>query len=262
MKTIIITGATDGIGKETAIKLAKQRHHLLLHGRSQEKLDDLEKIISQHGNAYYYKADLSNLDDVRKLSDEIKAAHTKIDVLINNAGVFKMSDAETKYGIDARFIVNTIAPYILTHDLLSHMDEKSRIINLSSAAQAHVNLDALSGKIHTLEDMDAYAQSKLAITMWSRALAENLHKPAPTVVAVNPGSLLASKMVKEGFNVDGKSLDIGADILVKLSTEDNFIPESGLYFDNDIGKFGPPHDDALQPELCQDITNCIENFLQ
>ncbi len=85
-----------------------------------------------------------------------------------------------------------------------------------------------------LDDMGAYAQSKLAITMWSRIMAEKL-KDGPMIVAVNPGSLLASKMVKEGFGVAGNDLSIGADILTRATLSDEFANASGKYFDNDSG---------------------------
>ena len=88
--------------------------------------------------------------------------------------------------------------------------------------------------------MAAYAQSKLAITIWSAELAREM-PDGPVFVAVNPGSLLATKMVKEGFGIDGKDLNIGADILVTASLSDAFATASGQYFDNDSGVFAAPH---------------------
>lgn len=256
-KLILITGSTDGIGLETARKLSEKGHHVLLHGRNPGKLDAAKRTLG--GSAEGYVADLSNMADVDDLAKSIAAKHEKIDVLINNAGVFKVPDAITADGLDVRFVVNTLAPYVLTRRLLPLMEPSGRVINLSSAAQAPVDLDALAGQTR-LADMDAYAQSKLAITIWSRQLAKEL-PDGPVVVAVNPGSLLASKMVQEGFGVAGNDLSIGADILVRAALSDEFATASGKYFDNDSGRFGEPHPDALDPQKSGELMNVIEKLL-
>jgi len=129
-------------------------------------------------------------------------------------------------------------------------------VNLSSAAQAPVDLDALYGR-KQLDDMEAYAQSKLAITIWSREMAKEL-VDGPVVVAINPGSLLASKMVKEGFGVEGKDMQIGADILCKAATHSSFADASGKYFDNDSGAFAQPHAAALDAEHSAKVMQAIE----
>ncbi|MEO1159950.1 MAG: oxidoreductase, partial [Pseudomonadota bacterium] len=121
------------------------------------------------------------------------------------------------------------------------------------------NLDALAGQVR-LADMDAYAQSKLAITTWSRELAREL-PDGPVIVAVNPGSLLASKMVQEGFGVAGNDLSIGADILARAALSDEFATASGKYFDNDAGRFGDPHPDALDPEKSGKLMSVMEDVL-
>ena len=170
-----------------------------------------------------------------------------------------MPDPMTPDGMDARFVVNTLAPYLLTKRLRPLMSADARIVNLWSAAQAPVNVDALLGRVR-VGDMDAYAQSKLALTMWSRQMG--LEQGGPLVVAVNPGSLLASKMVKEGFGVAGSDLSIGADILVRASLSDEFADASGAYFDNDAGHFGDPHLDALDSEKSARIVEAIEEALR
>lgn len=131
------------------------------------------------------------------------------------------------------------------------------MINVSSAAQESVNLDALAGNIHLKEAFSAYAQSKLAITMWSRMMDHKYKDSGPMFIAVNPGSLLASKMVKEGFGVAGKDLGIGADILISCSIDDEFANAGGLYFDNDLGDFASPHQDALDDSLCKPVVDKI-----
>lgn len=211
MKTILITGATDGIGLETAKSLAALGHKIILHGRSDTKLANAHKIVSQISNTGLvdiYRADLSKISEVKALASTLTAIHQKLDVLINNAGVFTTPKPLTEQGFDLRFIVNTVAPYLLTKQLLPLLPSDGRVINLSSAAQMPVNLDALAGKTH-LDDNQAYAQSKLALTMWSFQLAQHLTENDPAIIAVNPASFLGSKMVKEAYGVNGKDLQIG-----------------------------------------------------
>lgn len=263
-KKILITGATDGIGLETAKRLYSEGHTLLLHGRNAEKLEATERKLADSTGAgliYTYKADLSRLAEVDSLANAITREHGQLDVIINNAGVMRVPETITQDGLDVRFAVNTVAPYLLTKHLLPIMRPGSRVVNLSSAAQAPVELDALRGKNRLLDDMSAYAQSKLALTMWNNALAASLGSRGPVFVAVNPGSLLASKMVKEGFGVTGKSLSIGADVLARAALSNEFANASGHYFDNDKGQFGPPHSDALNEEKCAAVLAVIEELV-
>ena len=261
-KTILITGSTDGIGLETAKLLAAEGHVVLLHGRNTTKLEAAVRDVSvfaKGGRVESYVADLSEFADVAALADQIKERHDHLDVMINNAGVLKTPKAITEAGLDVRFVVNTLAPYLLTQKLRPLMDAAGRVVNLSSAAQAPVNLDALAGRIR-LEDMEAYAQSKLALTMWSNALAQ-ARTDGPIMIAVNPGSLLASKMVKEGFGVPGSDLSIGAEVLARAALSDEFANANGKYFDNDEGRFGPPHRDALDEAKRTRVVEAMEAIL-
>lgn len=241
-KTILITGSTDGIGLLSAKTLAGMGHSIILHGRSADKLEAAAKELG--GDVATYQADLSSLEETAKLAEAITANHDQIDVLINNAGVYKTPNPIQPNGQDVRFVVNTLAPHVLTKALLPIIPSDGRIINLSSAAQAPVDLAALAGEKH-LDDMGAYAQSKRGIALWSAQMAAT-HPNCPVFIAVNPGSLLASKMVKEGFGVAGNDLQIGADILCRLSLDDDFADASGRYWDNDAGGFG--HVDLGQAE--------------
>lgn len=262
-KTILITGSTDGIGLETAKLLVAGGHNVLLHGRNPAKLAQVEKTLSamaEGGSIETYMADLSNMADVETLASAVAQNHAKLDVLINNAGVFATPDPRTAEGLDIRFAVNTIAPFLLTQRLLPLLGKSGRVVNLSSAAQSPVNLEALAGK-GQLSDGAAYAQSKLALTMWSRGLGLSLKNDGPVVVSVNPASMLGSKMVKEAFGVAGGDLAIGADILCRAALADEFATAGGLYFDNDSGRFAPPHPDALDPRKSAEVISVIETYL-
>ena len=262
-KTILITGATDGIGLETARMLVSLGHTVLLHGRSPAKLEKVEGMLSaiaDRGEIECYAADLSRMDAVEALAKAIAEKHAKLDVLINNAGVYGTPHPVTPDGLDARFSVNTIAPYLLTKRLLPLVGASGRVVNLSSAAQAPVDPEALFGRAK-LSDGAAYAQSKLALTMWSRIMALSLKAPGPVIVAVNPRSLLGSKMVKQAYGVAGGDLRIGAEILCRAAFSDEFATASGQYFDNDIGQFTAPHPDALNPQKCEAVVRIIETIL-
>lgn len=252
-KTILITGATDGIGQLTAKTLAAEGHTILIHGRSAEKLVQAAKEIV--GTTEIYSADLTRMDQVHAMAADISKAHDSLDVIINNAGVLKLRDAMTDDGFDARFMVNTFAPYVLTQALLPILADDGRIVNLSSAAQAPIDIEGLHGR-KPLDDMTAYAQSKLAITIWTREMAKTLPK-TQVAVAVNPGSLLASKMVKEGFGVAGNDLQIGADVLREAALGASFADASGKYFDNDSGAFANPHSAALDAGHSAEVMQAI-----
>lgn len=262
-KTILLTGATDGIGFETVKLLAAKGHTLLLHGRSEEKLADTRVQLSKVqdvGVLETYRADLSKLGDVEALAESVTDKHKNIDVLINNAGVFKVSNQTTDEGYDIRFIVNTIAPYLLTQKLLRHIPENGRIVNLSSAAQAPVDFGALAGE-HRLSDTDAYAQSKLAIIMWSAHMAAKVSGKGPAIISVNPASFLGSKMVKEAYGTAGNDLSIGADILFKAALSDAFADASGRYYDNDRGQFTSLHPDASDPVKNANLVAAMESVI-
>ena len=267
MKKILLTGATDGIGLETAKALAVRGYHLLVHGRNPARLDDLVDVLSGvagSGPVERYQADFSRLSEVAAMARAVLEKHDALDVLINNAGVLKAPVVTTPEGFDLRFVVNTFAPYVLTRRLLPILGPGARIINLSSAAQNPVDLDAMAGRARYDRDLEAYAQSKLAITQWSRHMALELARQpggGPVVASVNPGSLLATKMVQEGFGMDGHDVGRGVDILVRAALSDEFEAAGGLYFDNDAGRFGPPHPDALDDRKRQRVVEAMEALL-
>lgn len=245
-KSILITGATDGIGKALAFRLAKDGHRLLLHGRNANKLDDtIEQLreLDARVEASGYLADLSKLEQVAAFARKVTDENQGLDVLINNAGVLKAAPATVANGLDVRFVVNTFAPALLTQLLWKEMPQDGRIIQLSSAAQSTVSLEALKGE-RCLQDMEAYSQSKLALTMWSAWWAKEPPAEKPLSIAVNPGSLLATNMVKSGFGIPGSDVGQGVDALVSASLSAGFSDANGKYFDNDAGAFASPHPDA------------------
>lgn len=266
VKTVLITGATDGIGLECAKRLVALGHNVLVHGRSTDKLAAVKTVLdglTKGAPVQAYRADFAQLSEVAQLAEDIAADRVMLDVVINNAGVLKAPASVLANGLDLRFVVNTLAPFVLAMRLLPLLPPDGRVVNVSSAAQAPVNLAALNGGVR-LGDMDAYAQSKLALTIWTREMAQS-RPDGPMFVAVNPGSLLASKMVKEGFGLAGNDLAIGADVLTAAALSDRFAQASGLYFDNDAERFADPHAEALNlaksAAVFQDIQALAEPYL-
>ncbi|MCH9813278.1 MAG: SDR family NAD(P)-dependent oxidoreductase [Epsilonproteobacteria bacterium] len=257
-KTILITGSTDGIGLETAKLLASKGHKVLVHGRDPKKLEEIKQSFG--GKTLGYISDFSNLDDIKTFAEILTAQNIKIDVLINNAGVYKTANPITQKGLDVRFVVNTIAPYYLTKLLTPLLHTTSRVINLSSAAQATVNIDALMGRVH-LADGDAYAQSKLALTMITFYMAQRSKTKISSFIAVNPASLLGTKMVKEGYGINGKDISIGSGILARIALDATFSNIKGDYFDNDIGRFSPSHPDGDDLQRAEEVITAIESLL-
>lgn len=264
MKTILLTGSTDGIGKLAATELAKIGHRILLHGRNEEKLQGCMAEIKEQSNnpeVYGYCADFSDLSSVRSMAEEVRTEQAHLDVLVNNAGIFQSPVDRLADGQDIRFVVNYLAPFLLTQELLPLLQSGSnpRLINLSSAAQSSISLDALAGK-EALSAQVAYAQSKLALTAWSFAMAEEYENLV--TIAVNPGSLLNTKMVQEAYGHHWSDAEKGSNLLVALSTEAEYSQSSGLYFDNDKGGFGPAHPDAYNETKTADLlrlTNTLVN---
>lgn len=261
MKTILITGSTDGIGKLAALKLAKEGHHIYLHGRSKDKLKTvIQEIKTQYNNDKIdgFIADLSSFNEVKKLAENInKLDH--LDVLINNAGVFKSIDDLSDEKINMRLTVNYLAPVILTEHLIDLLEKGTnpRVINLSSAAQTSVDLLAFTEQ-KILNVSEAYAQSKLALTMWTFYMAKKYKDIR--FIAVNPGSLLNTNMVKEAYGHHWSPVDKGADILFELALSEAYKYSSGIYYDNDkeyVSRAHADNYDESKIEALISVTNKV-----
>ncbi|MEM9052959.1 MAG: SDR family NAD(P)-dependent oxidoreductase [Bacteroidota bacterium] len=264
MKTILITGATTGIGKLVALKLHREGHTVLIHGRSESKvqatLNELNDIRNS-SDIQGFVADLSNFSEVRRFAQEVKESLDHLDVLINNAGVFKSDSAINAEGLELRLAVNYLAPVILTTEIekLLRNGSSPRVINLSSAAQAPVSLAALEGTEPLIQD-SAYAQSKLALTMWSFNLAKEWD--FATVIAVNPGSLLNTRMAHEAYGQHWSPAEKGGDILYALATSEEFSQSTGKYFDNDRGQFNHAHPDAYDNLKIQELISKTNQLIK
>jgi NAD(P)-dependent dehydrogenase (short-subunit alcohol dehydrogenase family) len=232
-KTILITGATDGIGKQTALELSKLGHNIILHGRSENKCKSIQKWIEENtesDNVHYLVSDFSRLNDVRRMADELKKRFVKVDVLINNAGVYMNELKYTDNEYESTFAINHLAPFLLTNLLLDQFNDGGRIINVSSIAHTRAvldweNLNAERGYDH----YQAYAISKLANVLFTYELAKKLEDRKISVNALHPG-VITTKLLKTGFNIEGASLSEGAATSVYLASSPEVEGVNSKYF--------------------------------
>ncbi len=233
-QTILITGATDGIGRIAALKLAELKAHVLVHGRNKEKLTKTVneiKIKSGNENINGLLADFSSLTEVRRLADDVLAKYSKLDVLINNARVGFADERKSKDGFELRFAVNYLAPFLFTSLLLPALKSASpaRIVNVSSAGQSSVNFeDVMLEK--KFDAVKAYCQSKLALIMFSLDLAEQLKDANITVNSLHPGTYLDTNMVRRSNITPMGKPESGADAEIYLAVSPALEGVTGKYF--------------------------------
>lgn len=252
--TVLITGSTDGLGKQVAHDLADQGKCVLLHGRRPAKGEAVrQELQDATGNETleYYNADFASLEAVRQVSEEITANHDHLDVLINNAGIgvgsrTDMRREESEDGYERRFAVNYLAHLVLTHRMVSLLRQSApaRIINVASVGQHPIDFDDVMLK-DGYDGMRAYQQSKLAQVMFTFDLAEELAESEVTVNCLHPASLMNTNMVYEyfgGFESVVKTVsqalgrfistvEEGADAVEYLATSPNLDSVTGEYFE-------------------------------
>jgi NAD(P)-dependent dehydrogenase (short-subunit alcohol dehydrogenase family) len=237
-QTVLVTGATDGLGRALARELAARGATVLVHGRSQERLDDtLRELREATGSERLrpYRADLASLEQVRRLGREV-GAERRLDVLVNNAGIAGVGDRqESADGHELRFAVNYLAPFLLTHLLLPLLRRSApaRIVNVASVGQAPIDFDDVMLE-RGWEPLRAYRQSKLAQVMFTFELAERLRaagETGVTVTALHPATLMDTKMAIESFGYAMSTVDEGVAATLRLAVAPEVDGVSGRYFD-------------------------------
>lgn len=233
---ILVTGATDGIGKQTAIMLAQRGARVIVHGRTPERAAaSAEEVARLAGTPWVGQAfaDFTSLAEVHGMAEQILATYDRLDGLINNAGVFMRERVLTRDGFEATYGVNYLAPFTLCHLLLPHLmrSHSGRVINVSSNTHIRCRFDweNLQGE-REWDDSAAYASSKLALTLFTVELARRLASHRITCNALHPGCV-ATKLLKEGFGVEGlDSLEKGAATSVYLALSEEGGHTTGKYY--------------------------------
>ncbi len=257
MRTVLVTGSTDGIGFETARQLLATGMHVLVHGRSEAKATRQANALASRvpgGKTTPVWGDLSHMREVVALAEQVRLVAPVLDVLINNAGIYAQRRAITEDGFELTMAVNHFAPYLLTR-LVGPSVSKApagRIVTVSSMAHqsGDIDLDDLMFE-NGFDAYSAYATSKLANILFTRALATRLAGASSTrsslsgtsssgtssfgtdVTAncLHPG-VIDTKLLHAGFSIKGSSVEKGARTSVYLATSEKVAGVSGGYFDN------------------------------
>lgn len=243
-KTALVTGSTDGLGRELALALAADGAHVIVHGRNaargQAVVDEITK--SGKGSARFIAADFSSLQATRDFADTVAKAYPKLDLLVNNAGIAfnnapqRSANAD---GYELQFVVNYLAGWILVNKLRPNLEAAapSRIINIASGSASPIDFDDVMLEKPGAHDR-GYGQSKLAQVMMTMELAPAFAKSGITMISLHPATLMDTTMVK-GIGIPPRTtVAEGRDHVMGLITAPTLQP-GAFYVD---GKPATPND--------------------
>jgi NAD(P)-dependent dehydrogenase (short-subunit alcohol dehydrogenase family) len=236
MPTALITGATDGVGRLVAKQLAAKGFRMLVHGRNRERGESLvREIEAAGGKATFLQADLASLAEVRKLAAAVKAETTKLELLINNAGIGSTGETPGRQvsadGHELRFAVNYLSGFLLTHLLLPLLKAAapSRIVNVASAGQKALDFDDIM-LTRSYNGTDAYRHSKLAQVLFTVDLAHELEGSGVIANTLHPSTYMNTTMVRQSGTTPISTVETGADAIMQLAVSPELEGRSGLYF--------------------------------
>lgn len=264
--TVLVTGATSGIGAETALQLADQGWTVYVHGRNRDRGTDIADQASQRsGDATFLEADFATKHGVEDLATQIRSETDSLSALVHNAGVLTDECRLAWDGIEEMFAVNHLAPYLLTHELLGHLErgDRSRVVFTSSTMHTRGTFDYTDS-----DDLDCstevgsttlYGRSKLANLAFAMELADRFDDADVGVTAIHPGFVpggdiyrhygtLAQAAITIAATVPmlGTSVEDAAAAMVALTAGDVGAAETGSYFDG--LETAPPDDRVHDPE--------------
>ncbi|NUR27392.1 MAG: SDR family NAD(P)-dependent oxidoreductase [Catenulispora sp.] len=239
-RTVLITGATDGLGRALAHRLAADGGTtLLLHGRDQGRLDAVaEAVRAEHGvRPRTFRADLAELAQVRALAAEVRAATDRLDVFVSNAGIGggEPDGRDRRVSVDGyelRFAVNYLAGFLLTHELLPLLraSAPARVVNVASLGQQEIDFDDVMLE-HGYDGMRAYCQSKLAQISSAVELSERVPATEVTFNSLHPATFMPTKMVLQEIGHSIDSLETGVEATRRLVVDPKLAGVSGRFYD-------------------------------
>ncbi len=267
-QTILVTGATDGLGRALAADLAASGADVLVHGRDEGRgRDTLDEIRARtpDSRARFLRADLASLAEVRDLAARVERETDRLDALVNNAGIGTTTGGderreESRDGHELRFAVNYLSGYLLTRLLLPLLERSApaRVVNVSSAGQTPIDFDDVMLR-HGYSGGRAYCQSKLAQVMFTFGLADELDGRGVTATCLHPATYMPTKMVIEAGTTPANPLERGLEATRRLVADPDLEGVTGVYF-NGVRQAEPDpqaHDAearrrlvALSDELC------------
>jgi NAD(P)-dependent dehydrogenase (short-subunit alcohol dehydrogenase family) len=232
-QVVLVTGATDGLGRGISRALARRRATVLVHGRDAERAEAVAAELRADGATAVrvYVADLAALADVRALATAVAASEPRLDVLVNNAGIGSTvptrERAESRDGIELRFAVNYLSHYLLTRELLPLLKASApaRIVNVASAGQTAIDFeDPMLRRGYS--GARAYCQSKLAQILFTLDLAGELADTGVTINALHPATFMPTKIVANPIS----TLDEGVQAAMHLIADASVAGVTGRYF--------------------------------
>lgn len=273
-KRVVITGATSGIGREAATRLASLGAHVLLACRDTvrgEQVADDIRARSGRESATVMKLDVSDPSSIRVFSDAYRSAYDSLDVLVNNAGVLLATRETNVDGIELTFATNVLGSFLLTTRLLDALRAApaARVVNVASTFASDVDLDDLQFNRRAYNGMAAYAQSKACDRMLSWALARRLSEHSVTVNAMAPGLMLGTRLYREVSpdslryleQLGGRSVPEGADTVVWLASSPDVDGVCGKFFElraEVACEFRDEHAEERLWEACERLVTALE----
>lgn len=276
-KVVIITGANKGIGKEAAKQLAKLGARVYMACRSIDSANQAkEEIIKETGNTNVFVKylDLASVNSIINFVEQFKKEENKLDVLINNAGLWTKTKKLTDIGVEQTFAVNVLGHQLLTELLLNQLRNAapSRIINVASHYAGGLDIDDINFDKRNFNETLAYKQTKQANRMLTREWARRLEKDNISVYSMTPGFVPTTELFREQNVVgkfllkifaliEGRTIEEGADTIVWLASAETIDGNNGGFFNQrkeEKCKFNNPGEEKRLWEKCEELLSVVK----
>jgi NAD(P)-dependent dehydrogenase (short-subunit alcohol dehydrogenase family) len=279
-KVVIITGANKGIGKQATKQIAKLGAKVYMACRSLDSANEArEEIVNETGNqnVFVKHLDLASLDSIQKFAESFKKEENKLDVLINNAGLWTKTKKLTDINVEQTFAVNVLGHQLLTQLLLDELKNASpsRIINTASHFAGGLDIDDINFDKRSYNETLAYKQTKQANRMLTREWARRLEKDNISVYSLTPGFIpdtelfreqnVAGKFLLKVFSlIEGRTIEEGADTIVWLASADKINGSNGGFYNQrkeEKCKFSNPEEEKRLWDKCEEYLSVVEKVV-